>query len=54
MEYVKHVARIGERIVVYRILVGKLELRRPIARPSLRWEDNIKMNFQEMECGGFD
>ena len=28
--------------------------KRPLGRPRNRWEDNIKMNFQEVECGGMD
>ena len=43
-----------ERRGVYRVLVGKPEGRRPRGRPRNRWEDNIKMNFQEVECGGMD
>jgi len=39
---------------VYRILVGKPEGRRPLGRPRRRWEDNIKMNLQEVGCGGMD
>jgi len=39
---------------VYRVLVGKPEGRRPLERPRLRWEHNIKMDFQEVECGGMD
>jgi len=44
----------GERTDVYRILVGKPEGKRPLGRPRLRWEDNIKMDLQEVECGGMD
>ena len=44
----------GERRGVYRVLVGKLEGRRPLARPRRRWEDNIKMDLQEVGCGGMD
>jgi len=44
----------GERRGVYRILVGKLEGKRPLGRPWSRWKDNIKMDFQEMGCGGKD
>jgi len=44
----------GERRGVYRVLVGKPEGKRPLGRPRLRWEDNIKMGFQEVECGGMD
>jgi len=42
----------GERRGVYRVLVGKLEEKRPLGRPRHRWEDNIKMDLQEVECGG--
>ena len=47
-----HVARMGERRGVYRVLVGKLGEKRPLGRPRRRWEDNIKMDFQEVVCGG--
>ena len=49
-----HVARMAERRVVYRLLVGKPEGKRPFGRPRLRWEDNIKMDLQEVGCGGVD
>jgi hypothetical protein len=39
---------------VYRVLVGKPEGRRPLRRPRLRWEDNIRMDLWEMECGRVD
>jgi hypothetical protein len=42
----------GEERGVYRILVGKPEGKRPLVRPRHRWEDNIKVDLQEMECGG--
>jgi len=45
------VVRIGERRGVYRILVGKPEGKRPLGRPRRRWEDNIKMELQELGCG---
>jgi len=54
MRWAGHVARIGERRGVYRALVGKLEGKRPLGRPRRRWEDNIKMDLQEVECGGMD
>ena len=44
----------GERRGVYRVLVGKPEGRRPLGRPGRRWGDNIKMDFQEVGCGGMD
>ena len=34
-------------------LVGKSEGRRPLERPKLRWEANIKMGFQEVKCGAW-
>ena len=43
-----------ERRGVYRVLVGKPEGTRRLGRPSLRWEDNIKMDLQEVGCGGMD
>jgi len=43
-----------ERRGVYRVLVGKLEGKRPPERPRRRWEDNIKMDLQEMGCRGMD
>ena len=45
-----HVARMGERRDLCRVLVGKLEGKRPLGRPRLRWEDNIKMDLQEVGC----
>jgi hypothetical protein len=42
----------GERRGVYRVLVGKPEGKRPLERPRYRWEDNIKMDPQEVGCGG--
>ena len=44
----------GEDRGVYRILVGKPEGRRLLERPRRRWENNIKMNLQEVGCGGMD
>ena len=49
-----HVARMGERRGVYRVLVGKPEGKRPLRRPRHKWEDNIKMDLQEVGCGGVD
>jgi hypothetical protein len=39
---------------VYRVLVRKPEGKRPLWRPRHRWEDNIKMDLQEVGCGGMD
>ena len=54
MKWAGHVARMGERRGVYRVLVGKPEGKRPLGRPRRRWEDNIKMDLQEVGCGGLD
>ena len=39
---------------VYRVLVGKPEGKRPLGRPRREWEDNIKMDLQEVGYGGMD
>jgi hypothetical protein len=44
----------GQRRCIYRVLVGKREGKRPLGRPRHRWEDNIKMDLQEVGCGGTD
>ena len=44
----------GERRGVYRVFVGKPEGKRPLGRPRCRWEDNIKIDLQKVECGGID
>jgi hypothetical protein len=44
----------GEDRGVYRVLVGKPEGKRPLGRPRRRWEDNIKMNLQEVGGVGGD
>jgi len=49
-----HVARMGERRGVYRVLVGKPEGKSPLGRPRRRWENNITRDLQEMGCGGVD
>ena len=54
MRWAGHAARMGERRGVYRVLVGKPERKRPFGRPTCRWEDNIKMDLQEVRCGGMD
>ena len=43
-----------ERRDVYRVLVGKPEGKRPLWRPRRRWEDYIKMDLKEVECGVID
>ena len=42
----------GERRGVYKVLVVKFEGKRPLGIPRRRWEDNIKMDFQEVGWGG--
>ena len=54
MRWAGHVARMGERRGVYRVLVGKPEGKKLLGRPRRRWEDNIKMDIWEMGCGGVD
>jgi hypothetical protein len=44
----------GERRGVYRVLVGKPEGKGPLNRPRRRWEDNIKMDLEEVGCEGID
>jgi len=53
MRWARHVACIGERRVVYGVLVGKPE-RRPLGRPRRRWGDNIKIDLLEVGCVGID
>jgi len=54
MRWAGHVARMGERRGLYRVLVGKPEGKRPLGRPRSRWEDNIKMDLQEVGCWYMD
>ena len=51
MRWAGHVARMGEDRGVHRVLVGKPEGKKPMGRPRRRWEDNIKMDFQEVGGG---
>ena len=55
MRWAVHVARMGEGRGVHRVLVGKPEEKRPLGRPRRRWEDNIKLDLQEVggSCGGW-
>jgi hypothetical protein len=48
MKWVGHVARMGEKRNVYRLLVGKPEGKKPLGRPRSRWIDNIKMDLLEI------
>jgi hypothetical protein len=46
-----HVARMGEGRVEFRVVVGKPERKILLGRPRRRWDDNIKMDLHELECG---
>jgi len=54
MRWAGHVARVGERRGVYRVLVGKPGEKRPLGRHRRRWEDNIKMDLQEVRRKGME
>jgi len=49
-----YVARMRKRRGIHRVLVGKPEGKGPLGRPRRRWEDNIKMDPQEVGCEGMD
>jgi hypothetical protein len=51
LRWAGHVARMVEGRGVYRVLVGKSEGKRPLGRPRRRWEDNVRMDLQEVGCG---
>jgi hypothetical protein len=52
MRWAGHVVRIGDSRGVNRVLVGKSEGKRPFGSLRFRWEDNIKMDLQEVGCNG--
>jgi hypothetical protein len=52
MRWTGHVARMWERRGVYSVLVGNPQGNRTLGSSRHRWEDNIKMEFQELSCGG--
>jgi hypothetical protein len=54
MRWVGHVARVEEGRGMHKVLVGKPEGKRPLGRPRRRWDNNIKMDLQEMERGCVD
>jgi hypothetical protein len=56
MRWAGHVARIGEKMNAFRILVGTPEGKRPLGRPNRRWVDNIKINLKRdrMRWSGLD
>ena len=51
MRWARHVARMEEGRGVYRVLMGKPEGKRPLGRARRGWEDNIKMDLQDVGCG---
>jgi hypothetical protein len=53
MRWAGHVARMGEGRGMHRVLLGKSKGKRPLGRPRRRWEDDIKMDLQEVggSCG---
>jgi hypothetical protein len=51
MKWAWHVAHIGERRGVCRVLVGKPEVKRALGRPRHRWEDNIKIELKKWDVG---
>jgi hypothetical protein len=48
MRWMGHVAQMGEMRNVYSILVGKPEGKKPLRRPTHRWEDNVRLDLREM------
>ena len=54
MRWAGNVGRKRERRGTFSVLLGKPEEKRPLGRPRRRWENNIKMDFQEVDCGGMD
>jgi hypothetical protein len=54
MRWAGHIARMGRKRNVYRILVGKPEGRRPLGRPRRMWVENIKMDLREIGWDGVD
>jgi hypothetical protein len=54
MRWAGHVAHMGEKRKVYKVLVGKPEGKRPLGRPRRRWEDGIIMDLREIRLGGVD
>jgi hypothetical protein len=54
MRWVGHVAHMGEERNVYRVLIGKPEIKRPLGRPRRRWDDGIRMDLREIGWGSVD
>jgi len=47
-------SKYGERRGLYKVLVGKPEGKRQLGRPRRRWENNVKLDLQEVGCGGIE
>jgi hypothetical protein len=54
MRWAGHVARMEEERIMYKVLVGKPEGKRPLGRPRRRWENGIRMDLRETGLGGVD
>ena len=54
IRWVGHVAHMGESRGVHRVLVGKPEGKRTLGRPGCRWDDNIKIDLQDVGCEVMD
>jgi hypothetical protein len=54
MSWMGQVVRMAEGRGLYRLLVGKPEVKRPMGKTRRRWEGNIKMGLEELECGGME
>ena len=54
MRWAAHVVGMEEKRGIYKVSVGKPEGKRPLGKPKRRWEDIIKVELQEVECGGMD
>jgi len=54
MRWAGRAARMSERRGLYRVLLGKPEGKRPLGIPRHRWEENIKVDLQEVGCGCVD
>jgi len=54
MRWTGHVARMGQRSGLHRVLMEKHEGKKTHGRPRRRWDENIKMDLQEVGCGALD
>jgi len=54
MRWAGHVACVWERRGIFKVMVGKPEGERPLGKQRHRWEENIKIDLQEVGCGGMD